>query len=268
MAPSGRSSLTLWRIGCATNTTWSASSSQSTSRPRVGWNAATTRCWRTSNARHTTTSRWITASSLVYIAPTKVNLSLTEERWPDIAFPQDARALRNRQTESRSLTRKTIACACYDWANSAFALSVLAVLFPLVLGSYWSVGDGGAVVTARLAWITCSCQCNCQRITAPIFGTIADAGRLPQNASCFYLASAWCAIDDRRPSLWSGRVTGRWRSALYLIASIGYYSSTVFYDSLLIDVTEPRSLQLRLNAGILAWLFGRRSVTCAALSGC
>jgi peptide chain release factor 3 len=24
--------------------------------------------------------------SLVYIAPTKVNLSLTEERWPDIGF--------------------------------------------------------------------------------------------------------------------------------------------------------------------------------------
>ncbi len=29
-------------------------------------------------------------------------------------------------------------------------------------------------------------------------------------------------------------------AGLYLLASIGYYSSTVFYDSLLIDVTEPR----------------------------
>jgi len=26
------------------------------------------------------------SDSLVYIAPTRVNLNLTEERWPDIAF--------------------------------------------------------------------------------------------------------------------------------------------------------------------------------------
>ena len=40
--------------------------------------------------------------------------------------------------------KKVIAWAFYDWANSAFALSVLAVLFPLVLGNYWSAGDDGA----------------------------------------------------------------------------------------------------------------------------
>ncbi|MCG8370515.1 MAG: MFS transporter, partial [Proteobacteria bacterium] len=55
---------------------------------------------------------------------------------------------------SRALDKGSIAWALYDWANSAFALSVLAVLFPLVLGSYWSAGDEGAVVTARLGWIT------------------------------------------------------------------------------------------------------------------
>ena len=35
---------------------------------------------------------------------------------------------------------------------------------------------------------------------------------------------------------------GNWPLALgvYLVASIGYYNSTVFYDSLLIDVTEPQ----------------------------
>ena len=52
------------------------------------------------------------------------------------------------------LNRRTIAWALYDWANSAFALSVLAVLFPIVLGNYWSAGDDGAAVTARLGWVT------------------------------------------------------------------------------------------------------------------
>ena len=39
---------------------------------------------------------------------------------------------------------------------------------------------------------------------------------------------------------WVGE--GDWPLALgvYLVASIGYYTSTVFYDSLLIDVTSPR----------------------------
>ncbi len=31
------------------------------------------------------------AGSLVYLAPTRVNLGLTLERWPDLSFPRDAR---------------------------------------------------------------------------------------------------------------------------------------------------------------------------------
>ena len=73
------------------------------------------------------------------------------------------------------LNKRVIAWALYDWANSAFALSVLAVLFPLVLGNFWSIGDDGASVTARLGWIT-SAASVVVCITAPIFGTIADAG--------------------------------------------------------------------------------------------
>ncbi|TFG40113.1 MAG: MFS transporter, partial [Chromatiales bacterium] len=58
--------------------------------------------------------------------------------------------------KSKILTKSVITWALYDWANSAFALSVLAVLFPLVLGNYWGVGDGGSSATIRLGWITFS----------------------------------------------------------------------------------------------------------------
>ena len=51
----------------------------------------------------------------------------------------------------------------------------MAVLYPLFLGSYWSVGASGASVTARLAWITAGANLVVS-ILAPIFGTIADAG--------------------------------------------------------------------------------------------
>ena len=52
------------------------------------------------------------------------------------------------------IDRKVAAWALYDWANSAFALSIMAVLYPIFLGSYWSAGASGAAVTLRLAWIT------------------------------------------------------------------------------------------------------------------
>lgn len=134
------------------------------------------------------------------------------------------------------LNRKVIGWALYDWANSAFALSVLAVLFPLVLGNYWSLGDDGATVTARLGWITFAASA-IVCVTAPLFGTIADAGGYRKR---FLLV---LAVTGAIMTAALGLVgSGDWPLALgiYLVASFGYYSSTVFYDSLLIDVCEPR----------------------------
>ncbi len=134
------------------------------------------------------------------------------------------------------LNKRVIGWALYDWANSAFALSVLAVLFPLVLGNYWSVGDNGAAVTARLGWITFAASA-IVCITAPLFGTIADAGGYRKR---FLLVLAIIGATMTAALGLVGK--GEWPLALgvYLIASFGYYSSTVFYDSLLIDVCEPR----------------------------
>ena len=135
------------------------------------------------------------------------------------------------------LNRQVFAWALYDWANSAWALSVLAVLFPLFLGSYWSAGDSGAAVTARLGWITAAANL-VVAVLAPIFGTIADKGGYRKRflivlAAIGALGTASLGIVGE----------GEWplALALYVVASIGFYSSTVFYDSLLIDVTEPRN---------------------------
>ncbi len=134
------------------------------------------------------------------------------------------------------LNRKIIAWAFYDWANSAFALSVLAVLFPLVLGNYWSAGDSGASVTARLGWVTFAASA-VVCVTAPIFGTIADAGGY-RKRFLFVLAIIGAVMTAGLGLVGKGD----WPLALglYLVASVGFYSSTVFYDSLIMDVTEPR----------------------------
>ena len=150
------------------------------------------------------------------------------------------------------LNKKVFAWALYDWANSAFALSVLAVLFPLFLGSYWSAGDSGAQVTARLAWITAAASvvvC----IFAPILGTIADTGGYRKRFLLILAvlgASSTAALGLIAEGNWP------WALALYLLASVGFYSSTVFYDSLIIDVTKPRYYSLVSSLGFALGYLG------------
>ncbi|MGI9238937.1 MAG: MFS transporter [Woeseiaceae bacterium] len=149
--------------------------------------------------------------------------------------------------------KRVIAWALYDWANSAFALSVLAVLFPLVLGNFWSIGDDAATVTVRLGWITFAASA-LVCITAPLFGTIADTGGYRKR---FLLA---LSIIGAAATAALGLVgEGSWPFALgaYLIAFFGYYSSIVFYDSLLIDVCEPQYFSFVSSLGFsLGYLGG------------
>ena len=150
------------------------------------------------------------------------------------------------------LNRKVFAWALYDWANSAFALSVLAVLFPLFLGSYWSAGDSGATVTARLAWITAAASAIVS-ILAPLFGTIADAGGYRKR---FLLILALLGATMTALLGAVGEGEWPWALALYLLASVGFYSSTVFYDSLLIDVTEPSNYSFVSSFGFAMGYLG------------
>jgi UMF1 family MFS transporter len=134
------------------------------------------------------------------------------------------------------IDRKVAAWAVYDWANSAFALSIMAVLYPLFLGSYWSAGASGAEVTARLAWITAAANF-LVAIMAPILGTIADAGGYRKR---FLVIFAVIGAIMTASLGFVGEGNWPWALGLYVLASFGFYSSTVFYDSLLVDVTEPR----------------------------
>jgi len=154
--------------------------------------------------------------------------------------------------KSKILTKQVITWALYDWANSAFALSVLAVLFPLVLGNHWGVDDGGVSATIRLGWITFSASVIVFLI-APVLGTIADTGGYRKRFLLLF------AIIGAVATAGLGFVgQGGWPLALglYLIASVGFYSSVVFYDSLLIDVTEPRNYSFVSTLGFSVGYLG------------
>lgn len=143
------------------------------------------------------------------------------------------------------VNRKVIAWAMYDWANSAFALSVLAVLFPLFLNNYWSAGDAGASVTARLAFVTAAASAVVS-VLAPIVGTIADAGGYRKR---FLVVLALIGATMTASLSLVGEGGWPWALGLYLVASIGFYSSNVFYDSLLVDVTGPKTYHFVSSLG-------------------
>jgi len=154
--------------------------------------------------------------------------------------------------KSGFLNRQVVAWALYDWGNSAFALSVLAVLYPIFLHDYWSFGDDGALVTQRLAWTTAGASVIVS-ILAPILGAIADGGGY-RKRFLFGLVIIG-AIATASLSL-VGK--GDWPIALFLfmLASVGYYSANVFYDSLIIDVSQPRHYSLVSSLGFSLGYFG------------
>lgn len=155
-------------------------------------------------------------------------------------------------SKPKIITKKVVTWALYDWANSAFALSVLAVLFPLVLGNYWGAEDDGSAATIRLGWITFLASL-IVFLAAPILGTIADTGGYRKQ---FLLIFAVIGAVATASLGFIGE--GQWpvALALYLLASVGFYSSIVFYDSLLIDVTEPRNYSFVSTLGFSVGYLG------------
>ena len=123
--------------------------------------------------------------------------------------------------KSKLLSKKAVTWALYDWANSAFALSVLAVLFPLVLGNYWGDGDAS---TVRLSLVTVAASV-IVFLLAPILGTIADTGGYRKR---FLLSFA---IMGAVATAALGLVgEGDWplALALYLVASVGFTARLFF----------------------------------------
>jgi len=136
--------------------------------------------------------------------------------------------------------RPVIAWAFYDWANSAFATTVMAGFFPVFFKQYWNAGVEVTESTFRLG-LTNGVAALVIALLAPVLGAIADrsSSRIRMLMTVTVLgcaATAGLALVGQ----------GHWlaASALYLTASLGFWGGIVFNDSLLLHVAEPEEYDL------------------------
>jgi MFS-type transporter involved in bile tolerance (Atg22 family) len=73
------------------------------------------------------------------------------------------------------LRRPVVAWALCDWANSAFATTVMAGFFPVFFKQYWSAGTEASVSTFQLG-VANSAGSLVIALLAPLLGAMADRG--------------------------------------------------------------------------------------------
>jgi MFS transporter, UMF1 family len=128
----------------------------------------------------------------------------------------------------------------YDWANSAFATTVMAGFFPLFFKQYWAgemaVGEstfllGNANALASVLVV----------VLAPILGSIADRAGAKKRFLLFF-AMMGVVMTGALYMV----AQGEWAMALvvYILAVLGFSGSVVFYDALLVEVADDSELDM------------------------
>ena len=134
--------------------------------------------------------------------------------------------------------KKILSWAFYDWANSAFATTVMAGFFPVFFKQYWSAGREVTVTTFHLGAAN-SAASIIIALLAPILGAIADRGSAKKKFLVFF-ASMGIVMTG---SLYFVE-KGGWEIAvlLYVLAVVGFSGGNIFYDSLIVNVAAEEKM--------------------------
>ena len=128
--------------------------------------------------------------------------------------------------------------AMYDWANSAFATTVMAGFFPVFFKQYWSYGVDFNTSTAQLGFAN-SIASLMVALMAPILGAIADRGSAKKKFLVFFAylgASMTAGLYLVERGEWA------WAIVVYVMGVVGFMGANVFYDSLLPHVASEREV--------------------------
>lgn len=131
--------------------------------------------------------------------------------------------------------KETISWAFYDWANTGYAMVVLALIFPRLYKSYYgsALSDGDQTYwfgkTVAIASLLVA-------IAAPFLGSIGELGGLRKR-----LLLTFCSIGVLATAACYFVAEGEYgiASLIYIVGTVSFYSSNIFFDSMLSTVSTP-----------------------------
>jgi UMF1 family MFS transporter len=128
--------------------------------------------------------------------------------------------------------------AMYDWANSAFATTVMAGFFPIFFKEYWSYGSDTVVNNAQLGFAN-SIASLLVALMAPLLGAIADKGSAKKK---FLLSFAYLGVLMTAALFFVQKGAWTWAIFIFILGYIGFAGANIFYDSLLPSVAKEYSI--------------------------
>ncbi|MGC9359957.1 MAG: MFS transporter [Anaerolineae bacterium] len=145
--------------------------------------------------------------------------------------------------------RRAVRAWClYDWANSAFATTIMAVVLPTFYSSVAASDLPPARATSYWGY-TNSIAMLMVAFAAPVLGAIAD-----HTGSKKRMLGFFASVGVLATALLYLVSTGDWllASFLYVFGRIGFSGSNVFYDALLPHVAKPDEID-QVSAQGYAW---------------
>ncbi len=147
---------------------------------------------------------------------------------------------------------KIWAWTLYDWANSAFATTVMAGFFPIFFEKYWSNPDDVIRSTYQLGWANASASIVIAAL-APFLGSVADKGSVKKKFLIFF---SYLGVVMTAGLFLVGQ--GQWQMALllFITGTVGFMGANIFYDALLPSIVPQKKVNYVSSLGFALGYIG------------
>lgn len=150
-------------------------------------------------------------------------------------------------------SREKVSWVLYDWANSAFATTIMAAVLPIYYASVAGANLPGN--TASVYWgFTTSIALFIIAVLSPVLGAIADFMGAKKRFMGIFVVAGILAT-----SLLYFVQAGDWlmASLIFIVANVGFAGANVFYDSLLPHIVDDDEMdQLSASGFAIGYLGG------------